>query len=107
MPARQQGVQMPPVSDDDVYAKDARRQYQILSGATTAGGARMTVEKLQGPDYYKIRSTNPDFLASYTNYYVCNGAVISGQFGDTRADTAAKATLTRLFPGRVIEQLNI
>ncbi|WP_078964454.1 MULTISPECIES: agmatine deiminase family protein [unclassified Streptomyces] len=73
----------------------------------TAGGARMAVEQLQGPDYYKIRSTNPDFLASFANYYVCNGAVISGQFGDTRADEAAKAALTRLFPGRVVEQLNI
>ncbi|MET9636023.1 agmatine deiminase family protein [Streptomyces virginiae] len=73
----------------------------------TAGGARMAVEQLQGPDYYKIRSTNPDFLASFANYYVGNGAVISGQFGDTRADEAAKAALTRLFPGRVVEQLNI
>ncbi|MEC4571110.1 agmatine deiminase family protein [Streptomyces virginiae] len=100
-------VQMPLASDNDVYAKDARQQYQILSGATTAGGARMAVEQLQGPDYYKIRSTNPDFLASFANYYVCNGAVISGQFGDARADQAAKATLTRLFPGRVVEQLNI
>ncbi|QES51410.1 agmatine deiminase family protein [Streptomyces venezuelae] len=100
-------VQMPLASDNDVYAKDARQQFQILSGATTAGGTRMTVEKLQGPDYDKIRSTHPDFLASYANYYVCNGAVISGQFGDTRADAAAKATLTRLFPGRVVEQLNI
>lgn len=100
-------VQMPLASDNDAFAKDARQQYQILSAATTAGGAPMTVEKLQGPDYNRIRSANPEFLASYANYYVCNGAVISGQFGDTRADTAAKATLTRLFPGRVIEQLNI
>ncbi|MER6312437.1 agmatine deiminase family protein [Streptomyces sp. NPDC001581] len=100
-------VQMPLASDNDVYAKDARQQFQILSAATTAGGTRMTVEKLQGPDYDKIRSTNRDFLASYANYYVCNGAVISGQFGDTQADAAARATLTRLFPGRVVERLNI
>ncbi|MCX5192842.1 agmatine deiminase family protein [Streptomyces sp. NBC_00249] len=100
-------VQMPLASDTDVYAKDARKQYQVLSAATTAGGARMAVEQLQGPDYYKIRSTHRDFLASYANYYVCNGAVISGQFGDTRADTAARATLARLFPGRVVEQLDI
>lgn len=100
-------VQMPLSTDTDVYAKDARQQYQILSSATTAGGAPMAVSKLQGPDYYKIRSTNKDFLASYANYYVCNGAIISGQFGDTAADTAAKATLARLYPGRVIEQLNI
>ncbi|MFD3682535.1 agmatine/peptidylarginine deiminase [Streptomyces sp. NPDC058613] len=100
-------VQMPLASDNDVYARDARQQFQILSGATTAGGARMTVEKLQGPDYDRIRSTNPDFLASYANYYVCNGAVISGQFGDAAADAAARATLTRLYPGRVVERLNI
>lgn len=100
-------VQMPLASDNDAYAKDARQQFQILSGATTAGGARITAEKLQGPDYDLIRSTNRDFLASYANYYVCNGAVISGQFGDTQADAAARATLTRLFPGRVVERLNI
>ncbi|MFG2750799.1 agmatine deiminase family protein [Streptomyces xanthophaeus] len=100
-------VQMPLASDNDVYAKDARQQFQILSASTTAGGARMTVEKLQGPDYDKIRSRNRDFLASYANYYVCNGAVISGQFGDAQADAAARATLTRLFPGRVVERLNI
>ncbi|MEU9714384.1 agmatine deiminase family protein [Streptomyces sp. NPDC047976] len=100
-------VQMPFATDTDVYAKDARQQYQILSAATAANGTRMAVDQLQGPDYYKIRSANPDFLASYANYYVCNGAVISGQFGDTRADTAARATLARLFPGRVVEQLNI
>lgn len=67
----------------------------------------MTVDQIQGPDYNKIRSSNPDFLASYANYYLCNGAVISAHFGDSRADTAVKATLARLYPGRTIEQLNI
>ncbi|WP_353940679.1 agmatine deiminase family protein [Streptomyces sp. HUAS MG91] len=100
-------VQMPLASDTDAFSKDARQQYQILSTSRTATGTAMTVAKLQGPDYNKIRSTNQDFLASYANYYVCNGAVISGQFGDTAADQAAKATLARLYPGRTIEQLNI
>ncbi|MEW1633689.1 agmatine deiminase family protein [Streptomyces sp. NPDC093801] len=100
-------VQMPLATDTDAYAKDARRQYQVLSAATAADGTRMAVEQIQGPDYNKIRSTNRDFLASYANYYLCNGAVISAHFGDTRADTAARATLARLYPGRTIEQLNI
>lgn len=100
-------VQMPLASDNDVYAKDARAQFQGLSTATTAAGGAIVASKLQGPDYCKIRSTNADFLASYANYYVCNGAIISGQFGDKAADTAAKASLTKLFPRRVIEQLNI
>ncbi|MFC9330709.1 agmatine/peptidylarginine deiminase [Kitasatospora sp. NPDC057015] len=100
-------VQMPVAGDTDAWANDARQQYQIMSAATTATGGRIAVTQLQGPDYNLIRSANPDFVAAYANYYVCNGAVISGQFGDTRADAAAKATLTRLFPGRTVEQLNI
>ncbi|WP_079406756.1 agmatine deiminase family protein [Streptomyces sp. 3211] len=100
-------VQMPLASDNDVYAKDARQQYQILLASTAADGTRMTVDQIQGPDYNRIRSSNPDFLASYANYYLCNGAVISAHFGDTRADTAARATLARLYPGRTVEQLNI
>ncbi|MFI9111780.1 agmatine/peptidylarginine deiminase [Streptomyces venezuelae] len=100
-------VQMPLASDNDAYARDARQQFSVLSGATTATGVPMDTMRLQGPDYYKIRSSNPDFLASYANFYLCNGAVISAHFGDTRADQAAKATLARLYPDRVIEQLNI
>lgn len=100
-------VQMPLASDNDAYAKDARQQHQILSASKTSTGSAMTVAKLQGADYNKIRSTNKNFLAAYANYYVCNGAVISAHFGDREADAAAKATLARLYPDRVIEQLNI
>ncbi|MEV4611524.1 agmatine deiminase family protein [Kitasatospora sp. NPDC049258] len=100
-------VQMPLASDNDAWAKGVRQQYQILSAAKTSTGGPIAVTQLQGPDYNVIRSTNPDFVAAYANYYVCNGAVISAQFGDTRADAAAKATLARLFPGRTVEQLNI
>ncbi|MGW4880312.1 agmatine deiminase family protein [Streptomyces sp. NPDC004262] len=100
-------VQMPLASDTDAFAKDARQQYQILSTARSATGTAMAVTKLQGPDYDRIRSTDRNFLAAYANYYVCNGAVVSAQFGDTSADQAAKATLARLYPGRTIEQLDI
>ncbi|MFB7208747.1 agmatine/peptidylarginine deiminase [Streptomyces sp. NPDC056255] len=100
-------VQMPIASDNDAFAKDARQRYQILSTSKTANGTAMAVAKLQGPDYNKIRSTNQNFLASYANYYLCNGAVVSAHFGDTAADQAAKATLARLYPDRVVEQLNI
>ncbi|WP_371618772.1 agmatine/peptidylarginine deiminase [Streptomyces sp. NBC_00454] len=100
-------VQMPLASDTDAWSNDARAQYQILSTTVDAQGHTVVVTKLQGPDYNKIRSTNPDFVGAYANYYVCNGAVISPQFGDSTADAAAKATLQRAFPGRVVEQLNI
>ncbi|MER5886275.1 agmatine deiminase family protein [Streptomyces sp. NPDC001941] len=100
-------VQMPLSTDTDVYARDARAQYATLSAATTADGRPVATSRLQGPDYDKIRSTNRDFLASYANFYLCNGAVISAHFGDTRADEAARATLTRLYPDRAVVQLNI
>ncbi|WP_369142148.1 agmatine/peptidylarginine deiminase [Streptomyces sp. R44] len=100
-------VQMPVAADDDAFARDARRQYSTLSASTTAKGRAMDVMRLQGPDYNRIRSTNRDFLASYANFYLCNDAVISAQFGDRRADEAARATLQRLYPDRYIEQLNI
>lgn len=77
------------------------------STSTGAQGGPISVTKLQGPDYNLIRSTDPNFVGAYANYYVCNGAVIAPQFGDTRADAGAKATLQRLFPGRTVEQLDI
>ncbi|MDI3417061.1 agmatine deiminase family protein [Streptomyces luteolus] len=100
-------VQMPLASDDDAYAEDARRQYRILTESTTADGGPMEVRRLQGPDYGKIRSTDPGFLASYANYYLCNDAVICAHFGDTAADEAAKDALARRYPDRTVEQLDI
>ncbi|MFE7137508.1 agmatine/peptidylarginine deiminase [Streptomyces sp. NPDC057644] len=100
-------VQMPLPTDDDAYAEDARQQHRILTGSTTAQGGPMEVTRLQGPDYERIRSGHPDFLASYANYYLCNDAVICAHFSDSRADAAAKTLLARLYPGRVVEQLNI
>lgn len=48
-----------------------------------------------------------DFAAGYVGYYVCNGAVIMQKFGDTNADSTAKAKLMAAFPDHVIEQIAI
>ena len=54
-----------------------------------------------------IRRTNQiDFVASYANYYVCNGAVVMAQFGDVETDGIAAQTLAQHYPGREIVQLN-
>ncbi|MFD0264772.1 agmatine/peptidylarginine deiminase [Kitasatospora indigofera] len=100
-------VQAPLASDTDVWSNDQRQQYQALSTATDPQGNALSLSRIQGPDYNLIRSADPNFVGSYANYYLCNGAVISAQFGDTRADAAARATLARVFPGRAVEQLNI
>ena len=100
-------VQLPASDENDIWATDEKQQYQALSTATDAQGNTIGVTKIQGPDYNVIRSTNQDFVGSYANYYVCNGAVISAQFGDTNADSQAYDTLSALFPDRTIEQLDI
>lgn len=99
--------QMSLATDTDAWADDVRQQYRILSTATTVAGRPIAVTKLQGPDYCKIRSSGPNFVAAYANYHVCNGAVISAQLGDASADSEARATLARMFPGRTVVQLDI
>ncbi len=47
-----------------------------------------------------------DEACYYVNYYVCNGAVIMSEFGDTEADAIAKDAVTRHYPGRQIVTLN-
>ncbi|MFE0462384.1 agmatine/peptidylarginine deiminase [Kitasatospora sp. NPDC058965] len=101
-------VQTPnPADPSDIWSNDEQQQYQILSTATDAQGAGIGVTALQSPDYNLIRATSVNFVDSYANYYVCNGAVISAQFGDTTADANAKRVLRALFPGRTVVQLNI
>ena len=48
-----------------------------------------------------------DFVASYANYYVCNGGVIAAEFGDPETDRIAARALARHYPGREIVTLNV
>lgn len=82
-----------------------KKHLEILKAATDADGRKLEVVVLEAPQ--TVRKTDADFAAGYINFYVCNGAVIAPEFGDARADANAKAKLKALFPGRVIEQLNI
>jgi agmatine deiminase len=59
------------------------------------------------PEPNKRRVSSIDFVASYANYYVCNGAVIAAQFGDPRTDEIAVDALSRHFPNREIVTLNV
>jgi agmatine deiminase len=101
-------VQYPPGSGTNIWNEDERKQYEILSTSMDAKGRPIQVTKLIGPEWHLIRqSENLNFVDSYVNYYACNGAVIAAQFGDPKADAAAKQTLADAFPGCVVEQLNV
>jgi agmatine deiminase len=52
---------------------------------------------------------NENYAAlSYLNFYLCNnGGLIIAQFGDEGADREAYEVLSKIYPERTIEQLNI
>lgn len=93
------------VDPEDPWSVSAFETLSILEKSTDAKGQPLEIIRL--PEPIDIRSDNPEFVSSYVNYYVCNGAVIAAQFGDKAADAEAKAILQKLYPGRVIEMLNI
>ncbi len=97
--------------DNDPQSYDyrvTRRHLDILRAATDAHERPLRVEVLEAPwDIRPEYSDDDDFAAGYINFYVCNGGVVAPEFGDTKADAAAKDTLRRLFPGREVVQINI
>ena len=66
--------------------------------------AGFDIEVIPEPNRRRVRSD--DFVASYVNYYVCNGAVIAAQFGDPETDAIAADALARHYPDREIVMLN-
>ncbi|MFF8772090.1 agmatine/peptidylarginine deiminase [Kitasatospora sp. NPDC015120] len=98
-------VQLPPADRNDVWARDAREQFAILSSATDARGRRLQVLVVHGPD--TVRSRSSRFVDSYLNFVLVNGGVITAGFGDAYKDAAARDTLAAAFPGREVVQLDV
>lgn len=99
-------VDRPAIDDpDDRWVAVAAETREVLSAATMANGAPYAIEEITQP--LDIRGGGDDFLSTYMNFYVCNGAVIAPEFGDTEADALAKEKLGELFPDREIILLDI
>lgn len=98
------GYDPDPKSFDHAVTK---KHLAILEAATDAQGGKVDVMVIQGPTTIRKTSKVEDFAAGYINFYVCNGAVIAPEYGDTRADRAAKEKLQTLFPNRTVVQINI
>ena len=71
----------------------------------TLVAAKLEVEVIPEPERRRVKSI--DFVASYANYYACNGAVIAAQFGDRAADEIAVSALKKHYPGREVITLNV
>ncbi len=89
----------------DPWSVAAHETLAILRASNDAAGRPLTITTL--PDPVDIRGRGAEFVASYVNYYVCNGAVIGAEFGDRRVDAQARETLASLYPGREIIMLNV
>lgn len=96
--------------DDDPASFDfevTRTHLDILRSVTDADGRRLEVTTLSAPTTVREAYAGEDFAAGYINFYLCNGGLIAPQFGDRRADAAARDTLARLYGDRKIVQLNV
>ncbi len=89
----------------DPWVAVAERTKQQVQDARTKTGSPYRVVEITQPK--RIRGTGNEFLSTYMNYYVCNGAVIAPEFGDRAADAAARKVLAGLFPKREIVLRNI
>lgn len=99
-------IQLPDEIDPaDPWSAAAWNTYRILKDAVDHAGRKFEIVVI--PEPLQVRSAYPDFVASYVNYYLCNGAVIAAEFGDDKADAIAAKTLGELYPGREIVLLNV
>lgn len=93
-------INLPDAPDeDDPFHMAALETHDVLVAA------KLDVEVIPEPETRRI--DNIDFVASYANYYACNGAVIAAQFGDDETDRIASDALARHYPNREIITLNV
>lgn len=91
--------------DTSEWGRAHQEALAILAKAKDARGRKFEVVSI--PSATDVRSRSDDFLTSYANYYVGNGALYTPQFGDRKADALAKEALERLHPDRRIVQLDM
>lgn len=98
-------IQLPDeIDENDPWSRSAFETYEILEQTKGKNGNNLELVIVPEPTNPRIKAE--DFVASYVNYYVCNGAVIASEFGDTATDKEAADLLAQLYPGREIIMLN-
>lgn len=98
------GYDPDPGSDDHAVTTE---NLAIVRAATDAHGQRLEIVQIDGPAQVRPAYDNKNFAAGYINFYIANGCVIIPEFGDARADEAARRKIAALFPNRIVVALNI
>ncbi|KAJ8772217.1 hypothetical protein K2173_027394 [Erythroxylum novogranatense] len=100
--------------EKDPQYERSKEAFDVLSKATDANGRKFQIIKLHVPgplymteeeaagvmqdDDAKSRTANTRLAASYVNFYIANGAIITPQFGDKKWDKEAVRVLSKAFP---------
>lgn len=84
-----------------------RHHLAILRSARDAAGRKLQVVPIETPTSPRAMTRGDEACTGYINFYVCNGGLLVPEFGDHRADEAARKTLAELFAGREVVPLNI
>ncbi|MFC9892825.1 agmatine deiminase family protein [Nocardia sp. NPDC127579] len=96
-----------PDAPADSWSRSAEQARAVLAAATDARGRGFEVVELPQPDPDVITGEGAEFVASYTNFYIGNGAVFVPRFGDRRADDRAQGILREHFADREIVPVSI
>jgi len=101
------GAVLAEVTDDrqDPEYEELKENAKVLERATDAKGRKLEVIRIYRPRWEYIRDKGDDFAATYVNFYIANGGVIMGKYGDPKRDEEARALLAELFPARQIVQI--
>ncbi len=89
---------------DPEYEELQKCRKALEDDATDAQGQKLEVLALVRP---RVRRPTRDFCPSYLNFYIANRGIVMPQFGDERADEAARQVVANAFPGRRVVQLRI
>ena len=79
----------------DVWSEANFETLEVLESATDAKGRRLKIDYLPEP-------TTDDWVSTYANYYICNGAVLVSLAGDPATDEEALEILSGFYPDREI-----
>lgn len=92
---------------EDPFAEASNEALKILKESCDARERQFEIVELPEARVDRTITENKDFLASYVNYYVVNGAVILPKFGDTAADGQAASIVGGQYPNRTVVQVDI
>ena len=86
---------------------DPRDPFHVaaLRTQTALEDAGLAITTILEPNRPRVKS--PEFVASYANFYVCNGAVLAARFGDSETDAHAVHALKAAYPGHEVIALDI